>query len=283
MTGMVMFCSFLAALYSVVVLLPTWSPHRQMLLLRSEMKIFSSVTKKSGIFAPIENLNNRIKMKEENVEKIATEEGVVSSAEHFFVKYQKAIIFACMAVVVVVLAFFGIRKFYSQPRQEKANAAIFAAEQYFAQNDYQTALNGNEAHDGFLAVAERYGNTKAGQRAKYNAGLCYLHLGSYDEAAKMLAQYHGKDLYTPILAAMAEGDAKCELGQNKEALKLYEQAAAMDDNFITTPMAYFKAGMMYVIMGDGAKAKDAFEKVKNYPESTEYRDIDKYITMAANL
>ncbi len=222
-------------------------------------------------------------MKEENVEKIATDEGVVPATENFFVKYQKVIIFAFVAIIVVILAIFGIRKFYSQPRQEKANVAVFAAEQYFAQNDYQTALNGNERHDGFLAVIDRYGNTKAGQRAKYNAGLCYLHLGNYEEAAKMLAQYNGKDLYTPILATMAEGDAKCELGQNKEALKLYEKAAAMDDNFITTPMAYFKAGMMYVIMGDAANAKAAFEKVKNYPESTEYRDIDKYITMADNL
>ncbi len=222
-------------------------------------------------------------MKEENVEKITTEEVIESSAEHFFVKYQKAIIFVCIAIIVAVLAFFGIRKFYSQPRQEKANAAVFAAEQYFAQNDYQTALNGNENHDGFLAVIDRYGNTKAGQRAKYEAGLCYLHLGNYEEAAKMLSQYNGKDVYTPILAVMAEGDAKCELGQNKEALKLYEKAATMDDNFITAPMAYFKAGMMHVLLGDAAKAKVAFEKVKNYPESTEYRDIDKYITMAEQL
>lgn len=222
-------------------------------------------------------------MREENVEQNAVQESVVSSFETFFVKNQKTIIIVCVAIVVVILAFFGIRKFYVQPRQEKANAAIFAAEQYFAQNDYQTALNGNDKHEGFLAVANRYGSTKAGKRAKYDAGLCYLHMGNYEEAAKMLNSYNGKDLYTPILAKIAEGDAKCELGKNKEALKLYESAASMDDNFITTPMAYFKAGMMYIIMGDGAKAKSTFEKVKNYPESTEFRDIDKYITMAENL
>ena len=222
-------------------------------------------------------------MKDENEKKDANVEEVISTSEQFIAKNQKAIIIIVAAILIVILAFFGLRKFYFQPRQEKANEAIFAAEQYFAQNDYETALNGNEKHDGFLAVANHYGRTKAGKRAKYDAGLCYLHQGNYEEAAKMLKSYSGKDTFTPILAKIAEGDAECELGHNKEALKLYETAAGMDDNFITTPMAYFKAGMMQVIMGDGAKAKSAFEKIKNYPESTEYRDVEKYITLAENL
>jgi tetratricopeptide (TPR) repeat protein len=222
-------------------------------------------------------------MKEENEEKNANVEEVISTSEQFIVKNQKMIIIIMAAILVVILAFFGFRKFYFQPRQVKANEAIFAAEQYFAQNDYQTALNGNAKHDGFLAVANRYGHTKAGKRAKYDAGLCYLHMGNYEEATKMLKSYSGKDTFTPILAKIAEGDAECELGHNKQALKLYEDAAGMDDNFITSPMAYFKAGMMYVIMGDGAKAKTSFEKIKSYPESTEFRDVEKYIALAENL
>lgn len=222
-------------------------------------------------------------MKEENGEKNANVEEVISTSEQFIVKNQKTIIIVVSIALVAILAFFGLRKFYFQPRQEKANEAIFAAEQYFAQSDYATALNGNEKHDGFLAVIDHYGNTKAGKRAKYDAGLCYLHQGNYEQAAKMLKGYSGKDTFTPILAKIAEGDAECELQHNKEALKLYEDAASMDDNFITSPMAYFKAGMMYVIMGDGAKAKSSFEKIKNYPESTEFRDVEKYITLAENI
>lgn len=223
-------------------------------------------------------------MEQENQEKNVKVEEVISKSEQFVVKNQKTLIIVVAAILVVVLGFFGLRRFYFQPRQEKANDAIFAAEQYLAQNDYKTALEGNDKHAGFLEVVDRYGNTKAGKRAKYEAGLCYLHMGNYENAAKMLKSYKGKDTFTPILAKLAEGDAECELGNNANALKLYNQAAKMDDNFITTPMALFKTGMIEIMQGNGENAKAAFQKIKEqYPESTEYRDIDKYITWAENL
>ena len=103
-------------------------------------------------------------------------------------------------------------------------------------------------------------------------------MGNYDEAAKWLGKYSGKDLFTAPLAVMAEGDAEMELGNTDKAVSLYVKAAKMNDNYITSPSAWFKAGLGYMVMGDNGKALECFETVKqNYPESTEWQEIDKYI------
>ena len=83
------------------------------------------------------------------------------------------------------------------------------------------------------------------------------------------------------MAKIALGDAEMELGNTKQAVDNYMKAANMEQNFVTAPTALFKAGMGYMILGDNTKALDCFKQVKqNYPESTEWSDIDKYIALA---
>ncbi|MBQ2508216.1 MAG: tetratricopeptide repeat protein [Bacteroidales bacterium] len=205
---------------------------------------------------------------------------VMSKTEQFFEKNLKTIIIAIIAILVVVFAIFGIHRMQVN-RNSKANEAAFAAEQYFAQGDYNTALNGNDRHDGLLQIIDRYGNTKVGQRAKYEAGICYLNLGQFEDAIKYLKSYKGKDEITKSEAVICQGDAELELGNTKQAINLYEKAAGMSDNFITTPCALWKAGMAYLMDGNNEKALDCFKKIKtNYPESSEYSTVDKYIGLA---
>ena len=146
------------------------------------------------------------------------------------------------------------------------------------------ALKGNPMHMGFEAIAEEYGSTKAGNRAKYCAGIIYLRMGDYNKAIDYLNSYKGKDDFTPILAKVLVGDAYYELNKVKDAVDCYEKAARMDDNEITAPYALFKAGMGYLKLGDNAKADDAFKQIKEkYPFSTEARQIDKYIGYAEQM
>ncbi len=224
---------------------------------------------------------------EKNIEEKNTANiSFVSKSEQFIEKNQKAIIGVVIAILVVVLAIFGISKFVLQPRQQKANEAIFAAEQYFAQGDYKAALNGDSASTdkysiGLLKVIDKYGSTKAGKRAKYEAGICYLRLGQYQEALKYLDKYNGKDQLTPVLNEMMKGDAEVELGNTAAAIKHYEKAAKMDDNPITAPFALFKAGVAYIKMENNAKAVECFKSVKNdYPESAFFADMDAFIAYA---
>ena len=222
------------------------------------------------------------KIEENNSENIS----FITKSEQFIEKNQNAIIICIVAIIVVVLAIFGIKKFITEPRQEKANAALFSAEQYFDNGDFYTALHGDStATDnygtGLLDVIDKYGSTKAGKRAKYEAGICYLRLGDYANALKYLEKYNGKDQLTPVMDEMLKGDAEIEQGNTDAAIKHYTKAAKMDDNPITAPFALFKAGIAYLIANDNAKAAECFKKVKSdYPESQLFSEMDGFIAYA---
>ena len=220
---------------------------------------------------------------EKKIEDKNTEMGtVITRSEEFIQKNQKTLIAAIIVVLVIVLAIFGLRKWYFQPREDRAASEMFAAEQWFGQGDFQKALDGDDTFRGFIGVADSYKGTKSGNLARYYAGICNLRLGNFDEAARWLKKYNGKDTFTRPLAKIALGDAEMELGNTKAAVDNYIKAAEMEDNFVTTPTALFKAGMGYMMLDNNQKALECFTKVKNnYPESTEWSEIDKYIELAS--
>ena len=219
---------------------------------------------------------------EKQIEEKNTEMGnVITRSEEFIQKNQKTLIIIVVAILLVVLAIFGLRKWYFQPREVRAAEEMFAAEQWFDQGDFEKALNGDDTFRGFLSVIDNYGCTKAGRLAKYYAGASYLHMGNYDEVIHWLKKYNGKDTFTRPLAKMMMGDAYMEKGEPAEAAKFYTTAASLNDNYVTAPTALFKAGMAYLMLNDNVKALDCFQQVKkNYPESTEWSEIDKYIALA---
>lgn len=219
---------------------------------------------------------------EKQLEEKNTEMGnIITRSEEFIQKNQKTLIIIVAAILVVVVAIFGLRKWYFQPRENRAAEEMFAAEQWFAQGDYEKALNGDDTYRGFLGVANKYKGTKAGNLARYYAGASYLHSGNFDEAIHWLKKYNGKDTFTRPLSEMMLADAYMEKGETAEAAKYYVNAANMGDNFITAPSALYKAGMAYLKLENNQKAIECFQKIKdNYPESTEWTEIDKYIAIA---
>lgn len=223
-------------------------------------------------------------MKEANEEKNLEIGEVISKSELFLEQNKKTITIVVAAILVVVLAVFGLKRFYFEPRQARAAEEMFMAENLFGQGDFQTALDGNEQFLGFADVAKQYGCTKCGRLAKYYAGRCEIELGNYQEAINYLKSYKGKDTFTKSLATMLCGDAAYELGNMKDAISYYEQAAKSGSNFMVAPCALRKAGTAYLHENNGEKARACFQQIKdNYPESVEWRDIDTYIALAEGL
>lgn len=220
-----------------------------------------------------------LQKEEERLESI---ESTLGSAELFIEKNQKAITGVIVAIVIVVLAIFGYKKWYQEPREAKAQAAIFRAEALFENDDFATALNGN-GNDviGFLEVIDEFGGTKTANLAKYYAGVCYLNTGDFNNAIKYLGEFKGKDQLVKPLAMGAMGDANLELGNAAEAAKCYENAAKASKNSFTSPMMMIKAAYAYEMSENYAKALEMYKAVKaDYPNSTEVRDIEKFITAA---
>lgn len=220
-----------------------------------------------------------LQKEEERLESI---ESTLGSAELFIEKNQKAITGVIVAIVIVILAIFGYKKWYQEPREAKAQAAVFRAEALFENDDFATALNGN-GNDviGFLEVIDEFGGTKTANLAKYYAGVCYLNTGDFNNAIKYLGEFKGKDQLVKPLAMGAMGDANLELGNAAEAAKCYENAAKASKNSFTSPMMMIKAAYAYEMSENYAKALEMYKAVKaDYPNSTEARDIEKYITAA---
>ena len=222
-------------------------------------------------------------MKEQQEEKNLEVNGIIAKAEQFIENNRKKLTIGAAAVVVVALAIWAYVALVAQPRQVRAAEDMFAAEQWFNEGNFEQALNGNDQFLGFADIINEYGCTKSGNLAKYYAGICQLNLGQYNEAIDLLKSYKGKDAFTGAEALMLIGDAYAELGNAGDAAKYYEKAATKAGNFIVSPTALWKAGMMYITLGDNESAVKAFQQIKdNYPESPEYGEVDKYIAYAEN-
>ena len=212
---------------------------------------------------------------EERLEQIET---TLGKTEMFIEQHQKGIMIVIAAIIVVVLAIFGFKKFVAEPREAAAQTAIFRAEQLFENDDYATALNGDGNNAGFLDVINEYGSTKTGNLAKYYAGICYLNTGDFNNAIKYLGEYKGKDHIVRPLAIGAMGDAYMELDNPAEAAKCYERAAKETANSFTGPMFLMRAGLAYEMVENYSKALDMYKTIKaEYPNSNEGFSIEKYI------
>ena len=85
------------------------------------------------------------------------------------------------------------------------------------------------------------------------------------------------------LAIGTQGDCYSELGDYKNAVKMYVKAAERKENDITTPMFYFKAGLNAEEAGDFTKAAEFYKVIKSdFSSYATQKGIDKYITRSEN-
>ena len=220
-------------------------------------------------------------VKNEGDERLESIEATLSNTELFIEKNQKAIIAVLAVLIVVVLAFFGVKKYYLEPREKDAQTAIYHAEQYFESQNFASALNGDGNYLGFIGIIDEFGGTKTANLAKYYAGVCCLNTGDYNNAVKYFKEFKGKDVLVASLALGSMGDAYMELDNVAEAAKCYENAALKASNSFTSPMYLLRAGMAYEMIGNYQKAIDAYKKIKaEYPNSNEGFSIEKNIARA---
>jgi tetratricopeptide (TPR) repeat protein len=201
----------------------------------------------------------------------------VSKTELFFQKNAKLIYGCVAAILLIALAILAYNRFLLQPQKEKAQAAMFQAEQKFAAGDFELALAGDDNIMGFEEIIDTYG-AKGGKSVYLYAGACALQTGEYDKAVNYFKKYNGED---KILLARAQGgigDAYVGLEDYKNALAAYEKAAATVDNMFAAGYL-LKAGQVAEELGDKDKALACYNKIQDqYPQSPEASDIDKYIT-----
>jgi tetratricopeptide (TPR) repeat protein len=210
-------------------------------------------------------------------------EETLSKTEQFLEQNYKPLLIG-LAAVVVLVGLFWLAKLYLTKRNDEAQSQMYQAQKYLEIDSINLALNGDGNYLGFLDIAKEYKFTKAGDLARYGAGICNLHLGNYEEAIDFLNKYSKKDKVIGSIAIGATGDAYVELGNLDKGISKYLEAAEFAANSFNTPLFLMKAAELYEMNGKYPDALKLYEKIKDeYPTSTEGSTIDKYIARAKLL
>ena len=203
---------------------------------------------------------------------------VLGKSEAFVLKYKNAIIGAILAIIVIVGGYMAYNTYVVAPGEAEANKAIFHAEHYFLDGNYESALNGDGVNAGFIKVIEEHSGTGAANIACAYAGLSYVQLGDFDNAINYLEEYNGNDrvIAPKVKSALAICHAQKENWD--KAIDLLLDAADEAANIAVTPECWRDAAAIYEKIGKNDKALKLYERIKKeYPDSHVAMDADKLI------
>ena len=217
------------------------------------------------------------KKEEQNLENV---QDALNTTSAWIEANQNKLTWTIVAIALVVTGVLALNTYVIKPKAAEANNENAKAVVYFAQGNYELALNGDDAECiGFEAIANDNKCSQVGKLAALYAGVCYYQLGDYAAAAEYLAKFDAKDLNMDPAAAQLLGDTYVHLEDYAKAAKAFENAAA-SGNEIIAPMSLKKLGFVQMELGNNKAALKAFESIKNdYPASAEAQDIEKYIAL----
>lgn len=212
--------------------------------------------------------------------------------EAIFMKNKKAIIYGILALIIIIGGFFAYKTYVAAPRQDEASTALAKGQDYFANQQFDKALNGDGAgFSGFKAIASDYSSTDAGNLANLYAGLCYANLDKWTEAAKYLEEYSPADDQMVSPAAIAAlANAYAHLNQLDKAVESFKKAAKMADgesedgaNMSLSPTFLIQAGEILESQNKKDEALQIYQDIKKkYVNSPVAMEIDKYIERASS-
>ncbi len=207
---------------------------------------------------------------------------VRDQAADFFERNRNVIIYGALGLAALVVGFLLYTTFVSKPKETTAKEQMQQAQVQFERDSFQLALtNPGQGYPGFLDIIDQYGGTKAGNLARYYAGVSYLNLGSYEAALDYFKQFKPVGTVLPIMKAGATGDAQSELGDFTAAAKSYESAVNLaKENYLLGGYYSNKLGLLHRHQGNNEAALKAFRRLKEeYGNSPEAVEADKYISL----
>ena len=216
-----------------------------------------------------------------------------SKTEAFFIKFKKQILIAVVAVIVIIAGIALYNVYVDGPREDKASTALAKGQQYFNQEQFDKALNGDGAsYAGFIKIASDYSGTDAANLANLYAGLCYANLGKWNEAVTTLEKFSSKSDAMISPAAMAAlGNAYANTGNVDKAISAFKKAADMadskaadDTNNSLSPTFLIQAAQLLESQNKSDEALKIYQDVKKkYVNSqvVQSSEIDKYIERIA--
>lgn len=172
-------------------------------------------------------INKIIEIMANPIEKNGTPntEELLTKREASFLKYKNVIISVVAAIIVIVAGTIIYKNYVAEPRQDEASTALAKGQEYFANQQYDKALNGDgTGYAGFVKIASDYSSTDAGNLANLYAGLCYANLNKWKEAVQYLEDYStAGDMMISPAAVSALGDAYAHVNELDKAVECFKK------------------------------------------------------------
>jgi len=207
-------------------------------------------------------------------------EPVVERARDFWSQYNKPVTIAATIIILAIAGYFAYKNFYQKPNEQKASDSIAKAEEYYRMDSLKLALNGDGINPGFIKIIDRYGNTRAGNLAKFYAGAASLQTGNAANAIKYLKDFETDAKQIQARAFKLLGDAYAEQGKNSEALDNYKKAAHHfeEDKAASSEYIFMAAYFSARVLKNNKEAIDLFKELKEkYPRTEKGFEADKYL------
>lgn len=225
----------------------------------------------------------KVNVKEQNAENI-------SKSEAFLLKNKKTILYAVIALIVIIAGIILYNNFVKAPREAKASTELAKGQTMFQNQQFAQALNGDSTgYAGFVKIASDYSSTPAGNLANLYAGLCYANLEKWEDAVKFLDKYSpANDEMVSPAAVAALGNAYAHVKQLDKAVDALKEAAKMADsqaldntNNSLSPTFLIQAATILESQNKKAEALKIYQDIKKkYVNSAVASEIDKYIERA---
>ncbi|MBX2841406.1 MAG: tetratricopeptide repeat protein [Flammeovirgaceae bacterium] len=211
----------------------------------------------------------------------ALQESLSKSQE--FATSHKNLLTGVFAAVILVLGGFFYYQWYNSNQEVTAQEQLFPAIFYLEKDSLNKALDGDgNFTDGFVAIAEDYSSTKAGNLASFYAGVSYLKLGEFDNAITYLEQFDESGVLIEAREYCLLGDAYMEKGDFANAVTNYKKASETDPNKEFTSIYLMKLALAYEATDDFESAREAYQKIiDNYKDSQELSKAKRYLAKIA--
>jgi tetratricopeptide (TPR) repeat protein len=217
-------------------------------------------------------------------EEITVQEVNAPSGQPIWEKYPNLLLYVVGAIGLAVGGWWLYKSMIVAPKQKEAVAAMWHAQQQFERDSFRLALeNPGGGFEGFLTLAEKFSGTRAGNSANYYAGICYLHMGDFDNAIIWLEKFDGEGELLPAMKYGALGDAYSEKENYDKALDYYEKATDATKNDLVAGYYLKKLGMLNERQGNKDAALKAYQRLHRdfpNPASQDWREVEKYIYRA---